>query len=161
MTAGIINGLLCIANYTLLDKTIHPATRCSRASLCPWHTRHLPSSISSRAAFQYLVSTKIDMINDVFRDWRFWVRQRWHSFSFSLKNFFCCSLDCYVSILICFVHFWIAVFTVSHVGFHSCSILSQSSCIALSSNLNVTSSSSIVAHASVTTVFSNFNILLL
>ena len=66
VTAGIINALLCFPNYTLLDKTVYPATRCSAVLLCPWHTRHLPSSISSWAAFQYLVSTICSKIDKCF-----------------------------------------------------------------------------------------------
>ena len=70
VTASIISALLSFVKYSLLDKTMHPATRCSTVSLCPWHTRHWPSSISPRVAFQDLVSTicsSIDMIDDVFR----------------------------------------------------------------------------------------------
>ena len=70
VTASIISALLCLVKYSLLGKTMHPATRCSTVSLCPWHTRHWPSSISPRVAFQDLVSTicsSIDMIDDVFR----------------------------------------------------------------------------------------------
>ena len=68
VTASIINALLCLAKYSLLDKTVHPATSCSTVSSCPRHTRHLPSSISPRPAFQDLVSTIysiIGMIDDV------------------------------------------------------------------------------------------------
>ena len=69
VTVSIINALLCLAKYSLLDKTEHPAIRCSIISPCPWHLRHLPFSISPRAAFQDLVSTicsNFDMIDDVF-----------------------------------------------------------------------------------------------
>ena len=32
VTASIINALLCLAKYSLLDKTVHPATSCSTVS---------------------------------------------------------------------------------------------------------------------------------
>ena len=35
VTAIIISVLSCLANYTLLSKTVHPAARCSTVSLCP------------------------------------------------------------------------------------------------------------------------------
>ena len=131
VTASIISALLCLVRYSLLHKTINPATRCSTVWTCPWHTQHRPSSISPRPAFQDLVSTicsSIDIIDDVFRWSRFWVGQRWHSSSCSLKNLLCCSLDWYVSILICLVPFWSPVFTLFHVGFYSCLIRPPSSC---------------------------------
>ena len=119
VTAIIISALLCLAKYSLLNKTVHPATTCSNVSLCRWHTRHLPCSISLWAAFQDFVPTigsSIDMIDDAFRGWRFSVSQRWHYSSSSLKNLLCCSLDWHISILICLVPFWAAVFILFHVG---------------------------------------------
>ena len=96
VTANIIKALLCLAKYSLLDKMVHPAAKCFIVSSCLWHTRHLPSSIIAWTAFQDQVSTicsNNDMIDNIFRWWRFWVSQRWHSSSCSLKNLICCSLD--------------------------------------------------------------------
>ena len=92
VTASVINALLCLAKYLLLNKAVHPVTRCSTVSYYPWHARHLSSSISLWASFQDLVSTicsRIDMIDDALQKWRFWVSQRWHSSSCSLKNLLC------------------------------------------------------------------------
>ena len=46
VTASIISALLRLAKYLLLDKTVQAASRCFTVSSCPWHTWHLPSSIS-------------------------------------------------------------------------------------------------------------------
>ena len=84
VTESIISVLLCLAKYSLLDKTEYPTTRCSTVSSCHWHTRHLASLISPCAAFQdlvYIICSSIDMIDYVFCEWRTCVSQRWHSCS--------------------------------------------------------------------------------
>ena len=41
--ASIISALLFLAKYSLLDKTVHPATTYSTVSSSTWQTWHLPS----------------------------------------------------------------------------------------------------------------------
>ena len=70
---------------------MHPDTRCSTSSFCPWYTQQLQSSISPWVTFQNVVFTicsNIGMIDGVFRGWRSWVIQRSHSSSWFLKNLF-------------------------------------------------------------------------
>ena len=72
----------------------------------------------------------------------------WHSSSCSLKDLLYWSLAWYVSIQICLVPFWAAVFSLFHVSFHSCSILSPHSCIPFFWNFNLTHTFSVVVHTS-------------
>ena len=123
---------------------------------------HFAHNILYSSCRQYttlsIICSNIPIMETVFLGLEFYIDQwLYSSSSCSLNNLLCCSFDWYNSILLRWMLFFKAVFTFFHVGFHSASITSSCNCIALSSNLNFTTTCSKVILHSFTIAFSSFS----